>query len=457
VASISEANKNLAAFTAVLADKEDATNINVSSLKKQGAEILSAEYKTELSSYNFPDPGLIKTREFQVDKDWSTLDDLAKKKKGVLDADLKRELLKEELRLNFANTARDFHRFASDTIQEAKEAHFGFNLQEVKGYSATLEETEKGHTARAASNKGAYEKLHSELTALGVTENVYTKHTPETLNTTLANVHTALKERRAGHAAELKKQLDNDALAQDFGSKIDSSAKRVKTTKENIATSTKELETQLTDVERAQEENKKSEELAQVKEAQAKLTAAGVSHNPHTVLTVADLEVALKQYDLFLATKKTVVEQGLEHKRLRGITQAQYEEINTQFKKFDKDNSGGLDRAEFKACLYSLGEEWGKKQVQGIMDGITGKKDTDRITFEQFREFMISYFGVVDTRQNVLEAFKDIANGDEKSISTINIVPRRMEVFAKDDLAFFEKNSTKNRRTRRKLGLCPIC
>jgi len=211
----------------------------------------------------------------------------------------------------------------------------------------------------------------------------------------------------------------------------------------NKLVSTKELETQLADVERAQDENKKSEELAQVKEAQAKLTAAGVSHNPHTVLTVADLEVALKQYDLFLATKKTVVEQGLEHKRLRGITQAQYEEINTQFKKFDKDNSGGLDRAEFKACLYSLGEEWGKKQVQGIMDGITGKKDTDRITFEQFREFMISYFGVVDTRQNVLEAFKDIANGDEKSISTINIVPRRMEVFAKDDLAFFEKTAPK--------------
>jgi len=263
------------------------------------------------------------------------------------------------------------------------------------------------------------------------------------INTTYANVHTALKDRRAAHGTELKRQLDNDALAQDFANKIDAAAKRVKTTKEKIGTSTKELEAQLADVEKAQEENKKSEELVQVKDAQAKLTSAGVTNNTHTVLTVPDLEVALKQYDLFLATKKSVVEQGLEHKRLRGITQAQYEEINAQFKKYDKDSSGGLDRSEFKACLYSLGEEWGKKQVQIIMDDITGKKDTDRIAFEQFREFMITYFGVVDTRQNVLDAFKDIANGDEKNIGTINIVPRRMEVFTKDDLGFFEKTAPK--------------
>jgi len=442
VASISDANNNLASFAAVLADKEDATNINVSSLKKQGAEILTAEYKTDLSSYVFPDPGLIKTREFQVDKDWAQLDDLAKKKKSVLDADLKRELLKEELRLGFANNARDFHRFAVDTIQESKEAHFGFNLQEVKGYTNTLEETEKSYHSRSANNKKEYEKLHGELTTLGVTENVYTKHTPETLNTTLSNLHTALKEKRDAHGKELKRQLDNDALAQDFAHKIEASSKRVKSTKEKIATSTKPLEAQLADVEAAEDANKKSEELPQVKEAQTKLSTAGVSHNPHTVLTVADLEVALKQYELFLNTKKDVLVKELEHKKLRGITPAQYAEINSQFKKFDKDSSGALDRNEFKACLYSLGEELGKKKVQEIMDKNVGKPNAEKIPFEAFREFMITYFGVTDTRENVLDAFKDIAQ-DEKSIGIVFIVPRRMEVFSQDDLNFFKSTAPK--------------
>jgi len=411
-------------------------------LKKQGAEIVSAEYKTELSSYVFPDPGLIKTREFQVEKEWAGLDDLAKKKKAVLDEDLKRELQKEELRLGFANNARDSHRFAVDTIQESKEAHFGFNLQEVKGYTSTLDETEKAYHNRAANNKKEYEKLHSDLTGLGVTENVYTKHTPETLNTTLSNLHAALKDRRDAHSKELKRQLDNDALAQDFAHKIEAASKRIKTSKEKIVTSTKPLEAQLADAEAADEANKKSEDLAQVTEAQNKLNTAGVTHNPHTVLTVPDLEVALKQYELFLNTKKDVLAKEVEHKKLRGITPAQYAEINSQFKKFDKDNNGSLDRNEFKACLYSLGEELGKKYVQAIMDKNTGKQNVDRIPFEAFREFMITYFGVTDTRENVLDAFKEIAQ-DEKSISIVNIVPRRMEVFAQDDLNFFKSTTPK--------------
>jgi len=132
----------------------------------------------------------------------------------------------------------------------------------------------------------------------------------------------------------------------------------------------------------------------------------------------------------------------LEYKRLRGITPAQYEQINNQFKRYDKDSSGSLERHEFKACLYSLGEEWGKKQVQTVMDQYSGKKDADKISFEQFREFMINYFGVTDTRQNVLDAFKHLSF-DDKSIGIVHIVPRRMEVFTKEDLEFFKATAPK--------------
>jgi len=173
-----------------------------------------------------------------------------------------------------------------------------------------------------------------------------------------------------------------------------------------------------------------------VKEAQAKLDSANVKHNPHTVLTVADLEVAFKQFELFLTTKNDVLVKEVEHKRLRGITPQQYAEIESQFKKYDKDSSGLLDRSEFKACLYSLGEELGKKQVQSIMDKYAKKENAEKINFEQFREFMITYFGVTDTRQNVSDAFAAIANED-KSISIVTIKPRRMEVFSEDDLRFF--------------------
>jgi len=118
--------------------------------------------------------------------------------------------------------------FSTDTIQESKLTHFGFNLQEVKAYANTLEESEKANIARAASNKNSYEKVHSELTTLGVTENIYTSHTPETLNTTLSNLHTALKDCRTAHGTELKRQLHNDDLAKDFATKVETATKRIK-------------------------------------------------------------------------------------------------------------------------------------------------------------------------------------------------------------------------------------
>jgi len=55
---------------------------------------------------------------------------------------------------------------------------------------------------------------------------------------------------------------------------------------------------------------------------------------------------------------------------------------------------------------------------------------------------MISYFGVTDTRQHVLDAFKHLSF-DDKSIGIVHIVPRRMEVFTKEDLSFFQATAPK--------------
>jgi len=133
----------------------------------------------------------------------------------------------------------------------------------------------------------------------------------------------------------------------------------------------------------------------------------------------------------------------LNTKKLRGVTPAQYAEIDGQFKKFDKDSSGKLERSEFRACLYSLGEELPKRQVQAIMDKYAGVENADRITYEQFKEFMITYFGVTDSRQDILGAYKDMAAGDEKHIGIVSIVPRRMEVLSTDDLKFFQASAPK--------------
>lgn len=100
-----------------------------------------------------------------------------------------------------------------------------------------------------------------------------------------------------------------------------------------------------------------------------------------------------------------MLEEEIEHHKLRGVTPEQFKEIETTFKQFDDDNSGFIDRKvkycgifteisqELKACLYSLGEEKNKTEIEEIMKKY-GNKDGKGIIFEKFREFMIDVLGV---------------------------------------------------------------
>jgi len=154
-------------------------------------------------------------------------------------------------------------------------------------------------------------------------------------------------------------------------------------------------------------------------------------------------KLAGQQFELFLVTKQEVLEKEIEHQRLRGITQQEYNTIERQFKTFDRDGNKLLDRYEFKACLYSLGNDLGKKEIQDILDKYGGKKDCEALTYDQFKEWMLDFYGVVDDKKDILHAFH-LISFDEKSIRWMDFVPRRIPVITLEDLAFFKLTAPKN-------------
>lgn len=78
----------------------------------------------------------------------------------------------------------------------------------------------------------------------------------------------------------------------------------------------------------------------------------------------------------------------IEHSRLKGITPEQFKEIENNFKTFDKDGNGAIDKKELTACLYSLGEEKTSKEIAEIMKEF-GDAAKGGITYEGFKNFMI--------------------------------------------------------------------
>merc|ERR1712138_346942 len=99
---------------------------------------------------------------------------------------------------------------------------------------------------------------------------------------------------------------------------------------------------------------------------------------------------------------------GIQYRKLRGLTQEQFDEIESIFAQFDRDHSGCISKRELKACMYSLGEERSKQELRGFM---TQYGDGKSITFVNFRELMIHILGDTDTKASIIESFKMLARG----------------------------------------------
>jgi hypothetical protein len=82
------------------------------------------------------------------------------------------------------------------------------------------------------------------------------------------------------------------------------------------------------------------------------LADRGVTVNPYTVVTVDMLECELESIQTIAASKKPHLEVMIEYKKFKGITPAQYDEMETLFNEHDTDNSKSISDTELRKCLY---------------------------------------------------------------------------------------------------------
>jgi len=228
-----------------------------------------------------------------------------------------------------------------------------------------------------------------------------------------STLEAAITKRNTGYDAELKRQVNNDNICKQFAGLADPFVKAISDSKDKITRSKEELEQQLSFVQgKLSSIPQEAAKLKPINDVFAQLEAAGIANNKHTTLTAKDVEVQWEQYQAFLKKKVQMLQEEIEHHKLRGVTQEQFQEIEDNFKQFDADNSGFIDKKELKALLYSLGEEKSRGEVDQIMKKY-GSPDVNGVKYASFREFMIDLLGVSDTKDDILQSFKLINKGDQ--------------------------------------------
>jgi len=261
--------------------------------------------------------------------------------------------------------------------------------------------------------KEKYEQTMAEHRNFNITDNIYTTYTTRDLEEARSKVDAAVAHRRSKFDEELERQRYNDGLCRKFTSLVDPFVHFITSGKDAITSSNAELEEQLQFVDkRLQTLTEDGKVIDPIKTVSAEMLERNITHNEHTSLTLKDILVQWDQYILFLQNKKKQIEEEIELARLRGLTEENFIEIEDNFRTYDKNNNGYLEFKELKACLYSLGEEKSRSDVEDMLR-IYG--DGNKLQYQEFLELMIRFLGDADTKDEVLFGFRLINRIPEAS------------------------------------------
>lgn len=435
--SVADAQLQLSILDMFDSDQID-MGASVTNLKAVGQEILTAEYKSDLSEWKFATPDEVTGRESETDSKMAHLSSLSATKRGVLDGRLANEIEKERLRLKFATEAGEFSGWTASLAEDLSKAHFGFSLQEVEAFQAKMDAEDAEIKSSIASKTATFTQTNADATAAGVTENKYTSSTLESLAGMAGTLEAALEARGAAYATELERVRYNDGLCKKFADIATPLASLFDNNKEAITSASDQaLEAQLAMVdEKLAEKDAHAAKTGEATTVNAEMTERGVEFNPHSHLNANDLDLLRDQYNAFLEKKQAQVKEEIEYKAMRGLTHAQFEEIEAQFKQFDKNGNGTLSKSEFKSALFSLGEEKTSKEVAETMNKYGSEAGID---YNGFKEFMISQLGDTDTKPEILEGWELI----NKGASVAKVALMQETILRDEDVAYIQETAPK--------------
>jgi Ca2+-binding EF-hand superfamily protein len=301
-----------------------------------------------------------------------------------------------------------------DSVEKAEDALDQQAIEATETENARTSRTKDLQTIVAELEKEQFEKLGEIKSTMADVNSKFDK--------CLANAGS----KNTKLQGELKKQQDiNDGLCKDLANAVNDFNSWLNGKKERLSEKTAPLEDQLKVV-ATQEADSADAKLAAIKAAEDKVVARQIINNPHTNVSHSDCVAAWGQFGLTLKKKRELLESQIEEKKKAGLTAEQLQEIDQNFKYFDKDKSGLIDKRELRACLQSLGEDATPKDVQAVLDVYDSNKD-GKITFDEFSNFMKVKLGDKNSKEEIQDSFKyltfekDYVTVDQMSIMVNDI------------------------------------
>ncbi|KAL4674791.1 hypothetical protein H8959_018725 [Pygathrix nigripes] len=320
----------------------------------------------------------------------------------------------EDLFMEFAHKASAFNNWCEKAEENLSEPVHCVSLNEIR-------QLQKDHEDFLASLAGAQAdfkcllELDQQIKALGVPSSPYTWLTVEVLERTWKHLSDIIEEREQELQKEEARQVKNFEMCQEFEQNASAFLQWILETR-SLLKETGTLESQL-------EANKrKQKEIQAMKRQLTKIEDLGDNMEDALILDIKYSTIGLAQqwdqlYQFGLRMQHNL-EQQIQAKDTKGVSEETLKEFSTIYKHFDENLTGRLTHKEFRSCLRGLNyylpmveEDEHEPKFEKFLDAVDpGRKGY--VSLEDYTAFLIDKESEnIKSSDEIENAFQALAEG----------------------------------------------
>ncbi len=276
------------------------------------------ELANAIVSDNYKQSEDINNKVQEMDNTWNKLKDLANAKSQELQRLNDLETKKENLRLEFAEKAKNYDSWVRLSLDALGDNFFGNSLEDVIKYQPEhLDPSDEKYSSTSQEKKAELDSLHQQLQDMSVTENKHTSWTIEDVQAFANKLSEQLKKRREAYEAELKRQQSMEDKRKEFAEHAHEFVKYLDEQIKTLENATKEGDpaqkiSVVKDLYKEGADAKSKHEKLSHIDNEAKLM--GITENKHTEFTLPILSNKLSQYESFVKNLLSALEEEREMK-----------------------------------------------------------------------------------------------------------------------------------------------
>jgi hypothetical protein len=260
------------------------------------------ELKSEIVGLNYVQADTISARADKLTSSWDNLKQLSQTKKASLQEELSVQQKKENLRIDFAQQAKEFSKWVKDSNERIGDYNFGFTLEAVSAHRDELNKSNNEFNTVANDKKASIEKIWNEMQSAGVTDNAHTALTLKDVENFFGQLQTSLSNRNDAYEKELERQKVFEDKRKEFAEKANAFISYLAEQRALLEKIEGEPQQKIVKINEIKDGSSAKQQIDDISALASQMASMGIYGNKHTQFSLPSLNSRHNQFNNYITS-----------------------------------------------------------------------------------------------------------------------------------------------------------